>query len=247
MSPVPMSPVPTSLQKYFLDAYLRVDRPVPPGPAHALAALLLEHADLRASRLAVDDRHDTRVGDERRTREDLAAVFLDNEHLIERQLVAPFTGRAGQSRHAARHHLHLMAASLNDCVHCRHLCKRDTVQPASRGVKITWDLAGTRLQKMSVGEDSAGRPATASRRPWCRWRLGWPTGAASPASSRRRTPGERAARGDELAWPTAALLQQDASAADLLAAERAEEVGDEPVHELEIRGQRRRILLRVIE
>src|SRR5437899_12040701 len=44
-----------------------------------------------------------------------------------------------------------------------------------------------------------------------------------------------------------ALLQEHAGAADLLAAERAEEVGDEPVHELEIRRQRRRILLRVVQ
>src|SRR5207302_8783522 len=50
---------------------------------------------------------------------------------------------------------------------------------------------------------------------------------------------------DEL--PRVSLLQEDARSADLLAAERAEEVRDQAVHQLEIRRQRRRILLRVVE
>ena len=58
------------------------------GPAHALAALLLEHADLRAARLAVDDADDPGVGDKRRAREHVAAVFLDEQHLLERDLGA---------------------------------------------------------------------------------------------------------------------------------------------------------------
>src|SRR5215471_19487045 len=43
------------------------------------------------------------------------------------------------------------------------------------------------------------------------------------------------------------LLQQDPGAADLLAAERAEEVRHQPVHQLEVRRQRRRVLLRVVQ
>ena len=48
------------------------------GAAHALAALLLEHADLRAARLAVDDADDAGVGDERRAGEHLTAVLLEH-------------------------------------------------------------------------------------------------------------------------------------------------------------------------
>src|SRR6266850_8123848 len=43
------------------------------------------------------------------------------------------------------------------------------------------------------------------------------------------------------------LLEKDAGALDLLAAERAEEARDQPVHQLEIRGKRRRALVRVVE
>src|SRR5215471_3876294 len=43
------------------------------------------------------------------------------------------------------------------------------------------------------------------------------------------------------------LLQQDSGAFDLLGAERAEEVGDDAVHQLEIRGERGGLVLRVIE
>lgn len=42
------------------------------------------------------------------------------------------------------------------------------------------------------------------------------------------------------------LLQQHARAAHLLAAERAQEVGHQAVHQLEVRGQRRCALLHVI-
>src|SRR5262245_24465275 len=43
------------------DPHAREDRAVTPGPAHALAALLLEHADLRPARLALDDADDAGV------------------------------------------------------------------------------------------------------------------------------------------------------------------------------------------
>ena len=43
------------------------------------------------------------------------------------------------------------------------------------------------------------------------------------------------------------LPQEDAGAADLLAAERAEEVRDQPIHQLEVGRQRRRVLLRVVK
>src|SRR5262245_9574631 len=43
------------------------------------------------------------------------------------------------------------------------------------------------------------------------------------------------------------LLEEDARPFDLLAAQRAEEVRYEPIHQLEIGGQRRRVLLSVVE
>src|SRR5262245_28938140 len=45
----------------------------------------------------------------------------------------------------------------------------------------------------------------------------------------------------------AGLLQEHARALDLLAAQRAQKVRDEPVHELEIRRESRRVLLRVVQ
>ena len=66
------------------------------GPAHALAALLLEDADLRAAGLALDDGDDARVGDKRRAGQDFAAVFFDEQHLFEGQLGARLAGGAVQ-------------------------------------------------------------------------------------------------------------------------------------------------------
>src|SRR5438093_6901195 len=44
-----------------------------------------------------------------------------------------------------------------------------------------------------------------------------------------------------------ALLQEHAGAADLLAAQRAEKIGHDAVHQLEIGRERRRVLLRVVQ
>src|SRR5687768_14007314 len=44
-----------------------------------------------------------------------------------------------------------------------------------------------------------------------------------------------------------ALIEQDARALDLLAAERGEEVRDQLVHQLEVRRQRRRLAVGVVE
>ena len=49
-----------------------------------LRRFFLNDADLRPAGFAVDDRDDPRVGDKRRAREDLAAVFFDDQHLVER-------------------------------------------------------------------------------------------------------------------------------------------------------------------
>src|SRR5204863_1731907 len=55
--------------------------------------------------------------------------------------------------------------------------------------------------------------------------------------------GLRSVRGE----PEGNLVQQDAGAADFLAAQGAEEVRDQTVHQLEVRRQRGRVLLRVVE
>src|SRR6187397_1693096 len=47
--------------------------------------------------------------------------------------------------------------------------------------------------------------------------------------------------------PPFPLLHEDPRALDLLAAQGAQEAGHEPIHELEVRGQRRRGLLRAVE
>ena len=54
-----------------------------PGLRDALAALLLEHADLRAARLAVDHAEHLGAGHERRAGQHFAAVLLDEQHLVE--------------------------------------------------------------------------------------------------------------------------------------------------------------------
>src|SRR4029078_7929168 len=71
------------------------------------------------------------VGDKRRPGQDLAAVFFDDQHLIEGEFGARIAGGAIQGRDAAWRHLDLMAAGLNYCGHNRHLCKRDSLLPKS--------------------------------------------------------------------------------------------------------------------
>jgi len=53
------------------------------GAAHTLAALLLEDANLRAARLAVDHAQHPDVGDKRRAGEDFAAILLEKEDAVE--------------------------------------------------------------------------------------------------------------------------------------------------------------------
>src|SRR4051794_21182165 len=102
-----------SLDDDVRDADARVDRAVAFGPAHALPALLLEHADLRPARLALDDGVNLGVRDVRRTGENLAAVLLDEQDLFERD-GGPWLGdRASDERESARRNLHLVARGLD--------------------------------------------------------------------------------------------------------------------------------------
>src|SRR5438045_6961597 len=115
------------LEKDVLDADTRVGRPMALGPAHALAALFLEDANLRPARFAFDDGDDARLGDERGAGEDLTAVLLDEENTVVGQLGAGLAGGALDEDEGARRDLHLTAAGLDDGVHDRHLCKGDSV------------------------------------------------------------------------------------------------------------------------
>src|SRR5436190_97175 len=91
------------------------------GSAHPLAALLLEHPNLRPARLAFDNRDDLGVGDKRRAREHFAAVLFDEQHLAEGHFRAGFTGRPVERGEAAGLHPVLPPVRLNDCVHiCTH-------------------------------------------------------------------------------------------------------------------------------
>src|ERR1700716_216886 len=94
------------------------------GAPHTLPSLLLEHTDLRSARLPIDNRHDARVGDEWGPGDDLTAILLDEQHLLERQLRARLAGRAIDDDDGAGRHPVLTSPGLNDCVHVRHPRKR---------------------------------------------------------------------------------------------------------------------------
>src|SRR5256885_950353 len=93
---IPLAPEPcgSGSKNDIGNANARVDRAMSLRAAHALAALLLEHANLRSARFAFDDRFHAGVGDERRAGRDFAAVFFDEQHLLERELGARFAGRS---------------------------------------------------------------------------------------------------------------------------------------------------------
>ena len=57
-------------------------------PTHALSTLPTEHADLRALIFSVDDAGDTGARDERCAHNEAARVSCDEQHLVERDLVA---------------------------------------------------------------------------------------------------------------------------------------------------------------
>src|SRR5215204_2265506 len=91
------------------------------GPAHALAALLLEDADLRAARLAVDHAEHLDVGHERGAGKHFTAVFFEEQDAIDADFVASLRVDTVDLDHRARGHLDLAAATLNDCKHLYRL------------------------------------------------------------------------------------------------------------------------------
>ena len=124
------------------------------GPAHALAALLLEHPNLRAARLAVDDADDLDVGHERRPREHFAAVLLEEQHAVDGDFLARPRVDAVEGDHGARRDLDLAAAALNDCEHALPLLAG--ARQNSRDNTGPWCFCANR----NSGARSACGPAT---------------------------------------------------------------------------------------
>src|SRR6187399_2911464 len=106
-----------ALRLNFGDAHARQHAAMSTGLAEALAALLLEHAQLRAARLAIDDAHDFRVGDKGRSGDDIARVLFDEQHLIERECRAVLAGCAVDFNHGTWRHFDLPATGLDNRVH----------------------------------------------------------------------------------------------------------------------------------
>src|SRR4051794_15347233 len=89
-----------------------------PRLAEALAAPLLEDANLRAAGFAIDDPDDFRIGHEGGAGEHFATVLLEEQHLLERNFLADFGRRhAVHGDHGPGVHPDLAPASLNDCEH----------------------------------------------------------------------------------------------------------------------------------
>src|SRR5262245_43753079 len=118
-----LEPGAQSLRLYLRNADARQHAAVSAGLAKALAPLLLEHAQLRTSRLAVDHADDLGVGDERRPGDDVARVLLDEQHLVERELGAMLSRSSVDFDDRAGRHLELPATCLNNRVHERYLSR----------------------------------------------------------------------------------------------------------------------------
>src|SRR5687768_427022 len=85
--------------------------------AEALAALLLEHAQLGTARLAVHHAEHGGVGDERRAGDDVSSVLFDQEHLLELEFRALLAGHPVDFDDGTGSHLELAASGLNNRVH----------------------------------------------------------------------------------------------------------------------------------
>src|SRR6476620_10429950 len=90
---------------------------MPPCLAESLASLLLEDPQLRTARLTVDDGDDLSVGDKWRTGDDVAAIFLDKQHLLEGELSALLAQCAVHFDDGSGRNLQLATARLDDRVH----------------------------------------------------------------------------------------------------------------------------------
>jgi len=99
------------------DAHSGVGAAVTAAAAHALPALLLEHANLRAAALTFDDREDLRACNERRAREHVAAVVLDEQDLAQRHFIARLRIDTVHADRRSRRHPYLVTTALDNRVH----------------------------------------------------------------------------------------------------------------------------------
>ena len=83
----------------------------------SLASLLLEDPQFRPARLAVDDADDLCVGDKWRTGDDVAAIFLDKQHLLKGELSALLAQCAVHFDDGPGRNLQLASARLDDRLH----------------------------------------------------------------------------------------------------------------------------------
>src|SRR6185436_4273450 len=109
------------LRLYLGDAHAGQDAAMPARLAEALAALLLEHTDLRSARLAIDHAHDLRVGDEGRAGDDVTRVLFDEQHLVERESGPVLAGGAIDLDDGSWRHSDLPATGLDNRVHEQYL------------------------------------------------------------------------------------------------------------------------------
>src|SRR2546423_7198011 len=127
-----LRPLDSCLDQNVLHAHTRERAAMSLRATHALASLLLEHADLRTAGFAVDDADDLGVGDERRAGQHLA-VLLEQQHAIDADLVARLRVDAIDGDERAGHDLYLPAAALNDCVHAGAPCGENKTLGYHRG------------------------------------------------------------------------------------------------------------------
>src|SRR4051812_7706246 len=85
--------------------------------AEPFAALLPEHSNLGATRLAVDDPQDLRIRDERGAGHHLPAILFQEQYLVKGDFFAHFGIEAVERDHGARIDLQLASAGLYDCEH----------------------------------------------------------------------------------------------------------------------------------
>src|SRR6476620_12776074 len=106
-----------SLSLNVCDPDTRHERAVPLRAAHAFTALLFEHADLRPARLAVDDAEHFGAAHKRRTGHHFAAVFGEEQNLLEGDLLAGLGRAPIEFDNCAWRYLHLPTTGLNNRVH----------------------------------------------------------------------------------------------------------------------------------
>src|SRR5687768_7019728 len=110
-------PVARSLELNIRNPHPGEEAAVTAGLAEALAPLLLEDAQLRAPRFAVDDADHLGIGDEGGAGHDVSRVLFDEQHLVERECRPGLAGDAVDLDDSAGRYLDLPATGLNNRVH----------------------------------------------------------------------------------------------------------------------------------